>query len=202
MTLLKISFAIIKLIFFGYYYYCLPNKKTNDTLLMNNNNQQVQEHVNANSICIITIATGSGYDNYTVNISGNLTAAENKFFRYIGKPDYAENRPKWKRSVDVTDMFTNLLTEPMPNNINTYVNHFRNEYGIYDITAADLQSINSLPNRQKWLTYIYDEEFQELTDYGRYPLRVVVVNHHDFDDGIGTVDDDDDDDDEDNEEDE
>jgi hypothetical protein len=148
---------------------------------MNNNIIQQQQRVYANSICIILISL-EGEETYFVNISGELTESERLFFQYIGKPDNHANRKKWGRSVDMANMFLELLQHDMTNNYQTFLNHLDDDYNILDISMEDLESISDVENQEKWLSNLDREEFNKLTNNGQYRLRVVVVNENDIED--------------------
>ena len=72
---------------------------------------QVEGHVNQNPLCIMFI-NEDGNDIYYANMNGDLTVSEQKFFQYIGRPELnPDHRNEWRRSVDVTNFFIQLIKD-------------------------------------------------------------------------------------------
>ena len=137
---------------------------------------QVEGHVNQNPLCIMFI-NEDGNDIYYANMNGDLTVSEQKFFQYIGRPELnPDHRNEWRRSVDVTNFFIQLIKD-----IDVEEDDFQEmaEYlHQYDagFTVPLLKSVNSAANQLRWRHSLDKKDFNIITGGGLYPLRIIVVN--------------------------
>jgi hypothetical protein len=138
---------------------------------------QVEGHVNQNPLCIMFI-NEDGEDKYYVNMNGDLTVAEQKFFQYIGKRENEpDHRNEWRRSVDVTNYFIQLIADINVEDDWDDILHYLHEYDA-GFTVQLVNNVYNEANRLRWRTGLDKEDLNNITGDGQYPLRIIVVNEN------------------------
>jgi hypothetical protein len=137
---------------------------------------QVADQVNQIPLCLMFIDL-DGKDIYYINMSGELTLDEQKFLKYIGRPEpNPPHRNKWRRSIDVANYFIDLIkrTDFEHDDFEDDAEYLQR----YDesFTIQLLKNINTAENRSRWQVDLDREDLNDITGDGRNPLHIIVVN--------------------------